>query len=222
MTREEIENALLTTGAVHAEGAERIELTDGVARRLAALVFDRLRSTELGNLRENQDFFQALELTYQEHEDDPNLEAEADTSVIEPEAPPEERTWRLKRIETKGFGGLNAASSDVFVFDVAGRNVCIEGQNGSGKSSLANAILFAMTGKIHRDQHGLWDNPTRLEPVFSDLGLPLGDWAPIATYPEQWGSDRPIIDVSVTLTFGNDTDGEEIQAGHPQKPPLFW
>lgn len=122
------------------------------------------------------------------------------------------RAWRLRKVEAIGFGGLNSRSADSFAFDVASRDICIEGQNGSGKTSLANAVLFALTGKIHRDQHGLLDDPARLEPVVSDDGSELGSWPPIAVYPTRWGSDRPAVDVSVTLTFGNEVDDEEIQA----------
>ena len=88
------------------------------------------------------------------------------------------RNWRVKKIETKGFGGLNAVFDDVFEFDAACQDFCIEGQNGSGKSSLTNAVLFAMTGKLHRDQYGIWSDPGRSEPVVSDKGIKLGDWPP--------------------------------------------
>ena len=46
----------------------------------------------------------------------------------------------------------------------------------------------------------------------SDEGTKLGDWPPITVYPGSWGSDRPPVDVSVTLTFGNENDGEEVEA----------
>lgn len=100
------------------------------------------------------------------------------------EEEPDLRTWRLKKIETRGFGGLNAVSGDVFEFDAAGRDFCIESQNGSGKSSLVNAVLFAMTGKIHRDQYGLWGDPARLEYVMSEEGEKPGDWHPAAADPD--------------------------------------
>ena len=92
-----------------------------------------------------------------------------------------------KKVEARGFGGLNSLSGDSFAFDVAGRDICIEGQNGSGKTSLANAVLFAMTGKIHRDQYGLLDDPARVESVVSNDGTSLGNWPPIAVLSRQLG-----------------------------------
>ena len=100
----------------------------------------------------------------------------------------------------------------MFEFDAAGRDTCIEGQNGSGKSSLANAVLFAMTGKLHRDQYGIWNDPARSEVVISDDGTKLGEWPPVATYPRSWAIDHPPVDISIKLTFGNETDDEEIEA----------
>ena len=214
MTREEIENALLTSGAVDidAEDGEHIVLMAPSGKRLVKVVFDHLRSSTVENLRNNQRFFEVLEAAFLESDGDKAPSVEPSEETVERETKSDRRTWRLKKVTTRGFGGLNAVPGDTFEFDVAGRNFCVEGQNGSGKSSLANAVLFTMTGKIHRDQYGLCDEPARSEPVFSDEGTKLGDWPPIAVYPDNWGSTRPPVDVSTTLTFGNDTDNEEIEA----------
>ena len=214
MTREEIEDALLTGSAVNIGSGDGSSIVLGAPRdrRLAEVVFGRLRSSTVDDLVSDTGFFDALEATFRESADtigpDSTARFEADEARAEPDPP----SWRLKKVETRGFGGLNAALGDVFEFDATGRDSCIEGQNGSGKSSLANAALFAMTGKVHRDQYGIWDNAKRLEPVMSDDGTKLGDWPPIAAYPGKWGSDRPPVDVSVTLTFGNESDGEEVEA----------
>ena len=214
MTREEIENALLTRGAVDidAEDGGHIVLMAPSGKRLAKVVFDHLRSSTVDNLRNNQRFFEALEAAFLERDGDRVPSVEPSEEIGERETKPDRRTWRLKKVKTRGFGGLNAVPGDTFEFDAAGRNFCIEGQNGSGKSSLANAVLFAMTGKIHRDQYGLCDEPAQSEPVVSDKGTKLGNWPPVAVYPDNWGSNRPRVDISITLTFGNATDNEEIKA----------
>lgn len=214
VTREEIENALLTTGVVDIDAGNEAPIVLGAPRdrRLAEVVLDRLRSSPADDLARNTEFFDALEAAFVERRGDVEPESGTTGKAGETEAKPDPRSWRLKKVETRGFGGLNAASGDIFEFDAAGRDFCIEGQNGSGKSSLANAVLFAMTGKVHRDQYGFWDDPARSEPVMSDEGAKLGDWPPIAAYPDNWQSDRPPVDVSVRLTFGNETDDEEIEA----------
>ena len=214
MTRKEIEDALLRGRAVNIDSSDgsSIELAAPHGIKLAEVVFDRLRSTDVNDLATDQGFFEALEAAFRDSSDEPGPDSAACSSSDEATVEADARCWRLKKIETRGFGGLNTVPGDVFEFDARGADSCIEGQNGSGKSSLANAVLFAMTGKIHRDQYGIWDDPSRVEPVLSDDGTKLGDWPPIAVYPTSWGNDLPPVDVSVTLTFEDDGDSEEIIA----------
>ena len=214
MTREEIEYVLLTTGTVDTSLAEGdpIVLNGPRSRRLTRIVFDHLRSLSVSDLSNNQGFFETLEEAFREPDPDAEATTPASYGTNNQVAAADKRSWRLKRVETRGFGGLNAGADDVFKFDARSQDFCIEGQNGSGKSSLANALLFAMTGKVHRDQYGSWDDPKRLEPVTSGTGAELGTWPPIATYPDSWGSENQTVDVSVTLTFGDDAGAEEIEA----------
>ena len=214
MTRDEIENALLKGDDVYSgvEGEGPIRLRTPHGRRLAEVVFNHLRSSTVDDLARNTDFFAVLEAAFREDDGDTASDSGARDETKKAEAVLDHKTWRLKRVKTKGFGGLNTATGDLFEFDMAGRDFCIEGQNGSGKSSLTNAILFAMTGKTHRDQYGLWHDPARSEPVMSDTGDRLGNWPPVAAYPDNWKSAPPSVDVTVTLTFGNETDEEEIEA----------
>ncbi len=216
MTREDIEKALLTGSAVNISSEDGGSIVLGAPRdrRLAEVVFSRLRSSTVDDLVRETGFFDALEATFRESADKIGPDSAARFEADEAKAEPDPRSWRLKKVETRGFGGLNAVPGDVFEFDATLLDSCIEGQNGSGKSSLANAVLFAMTGKVHRDQYGICDNPARSEPVMSDAGTKLGDWPPIAVYPSSWGNDRPPVDVSVTLTFGNENDGDEVEAKH--------
>ena len=212
MTREEIENALLTTGVVKidAEGGGSIEL-DQHGQRLAKVILDQLQSSTVDDLSKDTEFFGTLEATFRDCHDDAGQEPGTSEKGGRAGEKPDRRTWRLKKVDTVGFGGLNSPAT-FFEFDMASHDFCIEGQNGSGKSSLANAILFAMTGKIHRDQYGLQNDPAHLEPVMSDNGKKLGDWPPIATYLDNWEDDRLTVDLIVRLTFGNENDDEEIVA----------
>ena len=214
MTREEIEEALLTGSAISidSEAGDSIELGAPHGRRLVEVVFDHLRSSTVGDLVKDTEFFDALEAAFRESADETESESVERHKAEEEKAEEDPRSWRLKKVETRGFGGLNAVPGDVFEFDATSRDSCVEGQNGSGKSSLVNAVLFAMTGKVHRDQYGIWDDPKRLDSVISDDGTNLGDWPPIAAYPSEWGSGPPPVDVSVTLTFSNNRDGEELEA----------
>ena len=214
MTREEIEHALLTAGTVniHVRDGGPINLGGPKGKQLAKVVFDHLRSSSVNDLANNTVFFDALETAFCEEPDEIEADIETSEQTGEANAVSESRNWRLKKIETKGFGGLNAKVDDVFEFDAAGQDYCVEGQNGSGKSSLANAVLFALTGKVHRDQYGIWSDPGRCERVISDDGTTLGQWPPVATYPSNWESDHPHVKISVRLTFGNELDDEEIEA----------
>ena len=214
MTPEEIEHALLTAGTLYIDARDGgpITLSGPKGRQLAKVVFDQLKSSSVSDLANNTVFFDALETAFREEPDEAEADAETSEQTGKANAPPESRNWRLKKIETKGFGGLNAEGDNLFEFDAAGEDYCIEGQNGSGKSSLANAVLFALTGKVHRDQYGIWDDPSRCEPVMSDEETRLGEWPPVATYPSTWGQDLPPVGLSVRLTFGNETDDEEIEA----------
>ena len=213
MTREEIEEALRTGSAISIDSGAggSIELGAPHGRQLVEIVFDHLRSSTVDDLAKDTEFFDALEAAFQESADETEPESAERCKAEETKVEEDLRSWRLKKVETRGFGGLNAVPGDVFEFDATSRDSCVEGQNGSGKSSLANAVLFAMTGKVHRDQYGIWDDPKRLEPVISDDGTNLGDWPPIATYPSDWGSARPPVDVSVTLIFSNNSDGDELE-----------
>jgi hypothetical protein len=48
--------------------------------------------------------------------------------------------WRLAKLEASGFGGLTIFGGPIFSQWIGGENWCLEGQNGSGKSSFTNAI----------------------------------------------------------------------------------
>jgi AAA domain len=111
--------------------------------------------------------------------------------------------WRLYKIESSGFGGLTLFDGPQFVMWVDGKNWCLNGQNGSGKTSLASAILWAMTGKRIREQDGLVDEHGERAAVTSETGKKLGDWPSFASYPATISDLIKQVEVWVRLTFKN-------------------
>jgi AAA domain len=57
---------------------------------------------------------------------------------------------RLAKVTVEGFRGLPAAED----FDLDADAVVIVGANGSGKTSLLDAVLWALTGRLVRVEHG--------------------------------------------------------------------
>lgn len=119
--------------------------------------------------------------------------------------------WRLHRIETTGFGGLNTPGGPAFVLDLDGENWCLEGHNGSGKTSLASAIIWAMTGYRCTDHHGPIREPGGRVPVRNSQGEKIGDWPSIVAYPASPADLAATARMSVRLTF-RAPDGSEAEA----------
>ncbi len=118
--------------------------------------------------------------------------------------------WRLARIEASNFGGLTSFSGPVFEFWVGGTNWCVLGQNGSGKTSLASAILWTLTGKRISEHDGPTDETGMREPVANSEGKQIGLWPPFASYPISAAELIQPVDVWVRLTFSNDAGDEAI------------
>lgn len=111
------------------------------------------------------------------------------------------QSWRLERIEALGFGGLTIFGGKPFELYVGGSNWCLEGQNGSGKTSLVSAILWALTGKRIREHEGPVDERGEREDVESEAGKKIGCWPPLAAYPETVTDLGKEAEVWVRLTF---------------------
>lgn len=109
--------------------------------------------------------------------------------------------WRLDRIESGGFGGLNTFNGPTFDLPVGVENWCLEGQNGSGKTSLVGAVLWTLTGKRIREHEGLTDDDGRRAPVFNDKGVQIGTWPPLAAYPANGEYLKSDVTVWTRLTF---------------------
>ncbi len=111
------------------------------------------------------------------------------------------QSWLLDRVEASGFGGLTVFDGQPFDFYIGGSNWCLEGQNGSGKTSLASAILWALTGKYSRGHDGPMDVPDHREDVKDNDGKKIGTWPPLAAYPTQVSDLARKAEVWVRLTF---------------------
>lgn len=114
-------------------------------------------------------------------------------------------TWRLDKIKTYGFGGLNQFGGPSFNIDINQETWCLEGQNGSGKTSLTSAIIWALTGQVIREHAGLAKNNGERKDVYSNNGIKIGTWPPIAAYPTSESDLSKPAKVFVKLTF---TDGK--------------
>ena len=69
------------------------------------------------------------------------------------------KVWNLKRVEAFRFGGLHrhcdhatGAAPEVFIWHIEHPLTLVRGFNGAGKTSLMNAIVWALTGFAYRSQ----------------------------------------------------------------------
>ena len=119
--------------------------------------------------------------------------------------------WRLARLETFGYGGLNVVDGPPFVVPFNDENWCLEGQNGSGKTALASTIIWALTGYRCRDQEGLVVEKGLRMPVYNDSGVEIGDWPAIVAYPSTASKLTQAAETWVRLTF-HDPNGNTVEA----------
>lgn len=109
--------------------------------------------------------------------------------------------WKLHSIKAEGFGGVNAWKGAPFNLELEGSSILLEGPNGSGKSSLTAAIVWALSGERPRDQADAITEEAK--PVFGSTNNKVGEWPPVATYPNDIADLVHGPHVSVTLTFTN-------------------
>lgn len=112
--------------------------------------------------------------------------------------------WKLARIEAQNFGGLTTFEGPTFDMVIGRENWCLEGQNGCGKTSLSNAILWAMTGKRVREQDGLIDESGARSPVNNAAGKEIGNWPSVVSYPKTPAELAKDAVAWVRLTFENE------------------
>lgn len=198
LTKSDIEQKLLAgLPVVWSDGSKKppqMLLGDPKARSL----FEFLLSSPVRNPTGLPDaFIDGLANAY-ENGKDPAVQAATSAA-----APGSATIWRLKRLETEGFGGVNTWNGPVFSFDFDGESMLIEGPNGSGKSSLTGAILWALTGERPRDQVDGDDH--KAKPVYraNDKSL-IGEWPPLACYPGTAIDLKTLPRVRVMLEFVDD------------------
>ena len=193
-TRSEIQLNLLKGLPVEWRDANKnvttLTLGDPKERRLFAFL---LRTHVRQPTGLPHDFTEGLAAAYRGTDDPASVTVSA--TVSGPTIGP----WRLKFIETEGFGGLNIWGGPPFRFDFDGESLLLEGPNGSGKSSFVGAILWALSGERPRDQtDGHAHEP---KPVFGDDERPAGGWPPLACYPPSATELRSPPRVRVRLAF---------------------
>ena len=203
-TKAEIEQQLLSGGKlswVEAGKTASIQLASAEERRLLSF----LLGSQVRNPKNfPADFISDLKDAF-DGSDDPA--ASIPSALASPTAT---ASWRLARIETEGFGGINTWNGSTFDYDFDCESILIEGPNGSGKSSLVAAIVWCLSGQRPRDG-GSAQNPHEAAPVFTSSGLAVGSWPPIACYPPDLKSLSAIPSAWVKLTFRNNA-GKEAHA----------
>ena len=187
----------LTWTAFEEHKAGSLTLAKSGQRRLFAFLLAQDRAkVERGG----EDLFAALIAAWGKDGADPATDVTNETHKATKDV------WRLARIEASGFGGLTLFGGTPFDLRVDQKNWCLNGQNGSGKTSLCSAILWALTGKRIREQEGPIDEHGTRSIVRNETGKKLGDWPSFASYPTSTADLNKPVEVWVRLTFGNQQD----------------
>ena len=171
-----------------------IHLTTPEQRR----IFDVLIKADRDLVEDaDESLFSLLTQTWNDEESDP-ANSEAAISDITSTGP-----WRLIHIEATGFGGLNMPGGPAFELDVNADSWCIEGYNGSGKTSLTSLILWTLTGYCSREHDGPYKDEGHREPVRNASGKKIGCWPPLVSYPLNAEGLKTDAIVTAKLTFRN-------------------
>ena len=182
----------LSWSASGAARAGSITLERPGQRRL----FNYLLGADPGVVAEGADtLFSGMIAAWKDEDSDPT----PDVSEFDPGA--SDGPWRLHRIETTNFGGLNTYGGPIFALEIGGANWCLEGSNGSGKTLLASAIIWALTGYRLREHDGLDLQGGVREPVYNNAGKTIGNWPPLVTYPESAKDLKDAATAQVKLVF---------------------
>lgn len=115
-------------------------------------------------------------------------------------------SWRLQRIETENFGGLNVYGGTQFSYEFDTESLLIEGPNGSGKSSFIGALAWAFTGRRLRDHSD--DRADRNEPVLDQADKTIGNWPPVTCYPPS-RADIAVVPITRVKVYLKNDAGEE-------------
>jgi len=186
LTKSEIDQELLKGAALPwSDGAKSVtlQLATPVQRRLFKFLNGSGTRT-VKNIQES--FITALHAAFDAAEDP------AKDVPPPPPGPPVPGPWRLTRIRTEGFGGINTWKGKPFEYDIDREGLYLDGPNGAGKSSLIGAIIWGLTGDRPRDT-GVNIEATSRQDVFNSSGTKVGDWPPIACYPDDSSSFPPAL-----------------------------
>jgi len=189
--------------------AGTIHLSQPGQRRLFEFLVSIDEET-VANLDESH--FEALIAAWNNKDADP-ASSETAINTTEHSGP-----WRLDHIFAEGFGGLNTAGGPPFELQVGGENWCLDGYNGSGKTSLASLILWTLTGYRNREQDGPVKDNGRREPVTNGTKK-IGTWPPLVTYPGNPVDLNHPAKVMATLTF-KDLEGNSAQITRSVTSPV--
>ncbi|UZE48457.1 ATP-binding protein [Rhodopseudomonas sp. P2A-2r] len=127
------------------------------------------------------------------------------------------RSLTLVKVEAHRFGGLHAFSDggrspESFVFEPVKPISLLEGWNGSGKTSVLNAIIWCLTGQLLRPQR----KPEETEEEFAcriqlDASSPSSEYKltpvtplPDTRFPPDLSRERLPLDTWVELTFADE------------------
>lgn len=142
-----------------------------------------------------------------------------------PELPPQpanakSRRLKLKKLEAHRFAGLHKygtpdAAPSNYVHEFTSQLTLFEGRNGSGKTSLLNAIIWALTGEILRPQRepeAAEDFVCRVSAADGGIEHTTHKLSPLTPMPnvEQYRPHQPWVpaDTWVELTFTDETGTE--------------
>jgi hypothetical protein len=154
-----------------------------------------------------------------------DMEAITDAAQAKPQKIPDKggpaqgakRSLTLVKVEAHRFGGLhgyndNGRDPETFVFKPAKPLTVLEGWNGSGKTSILNAIIWALTGQILRPQR----KPEETEEEFacriaatseadpSQHKITAITPLPDSRFPPDLSAERIPLDTWVELTFADE------------------
>ncbi|WKB50830.1 ATP-binding protein [Eleftheria terrae] len=165
-------------------------------------IYDFLRRSDVRDAKDLQtDFIEGLWAAY-DHGDDPA----ADQGPQETGEAEQPRIWRIAEIQTTNFGGLNVWGGPSFTWSVNGASWLLDGANGSGKSSLLGAVVWACTGYRPRDEA---TTPAHVHaPVLDSQDEKIGTWPPLACYPDSAEAIAGSPEVEVRVTFADELTGE--------------
>ena len=116
--------------------------------------------------------------------------------------------WILTRVESENFGGLNRWQGEPFVLELNEVHQVLEGYNGSGKTSLTSAILWALTGYRAQKQDAPSVEAGTREPAYDGEGNVIGSWPSLVAYPETVRELAQTATTSVKLHFVGPGDAE--------------